>query len=169
MSKASLRQWAKEERKKLDIEKISRALAEKLVKTNEYKQAKNIMLFYPTEFEINLLSILKDKTKNFYLPKINGKELLCCPYSDGEETCLSCFKTCEPLTEPCDKSLIDLVIVPALCCDKKNYRLGYGGGFYDKFLKGISCKTLICIPEQFIVDTIFPEEHDIPVNTVISC
>ena len=73
--KQQLRKWAKEERKKLDFSKISENLVCKLMDTEEYQKAKNIMLFYPKAYEVNLLALLDDKTKNFYLPKIQNKEI----------------------------------------------------------------------------------------------
>ena len=169
LNKQQLRIWAKEERKKLDIETLSAILVRKLQKTEEYLQAKNIMLFYPLEYEINLLELLKDATKNFYLPKISGENLLCCPYKEGDKLCESCFKTKEPLTEPIEESIIDLVIVPALAVDKNNYRLGYGGGFYDRLLAKMK-KTIkvACIPKEFIIDTIYSESYDESVDKVVS-
>lgn len=163
--KKSLRKWAKENRIKFtDSEKLVQALKN----SSEYKNAKNIMIFYPLKNEVNLLPLLEDKTKNFYLPKIVGENLLCCPYSAGDELCVSCFKTMEPLTEACDKNLIDMAVIPALCCDKNNYRLGYGGGFYDRFLKDFRGTKTVCLPEELIVETVFPESHDIPVDIVIT-
>lgn len=168
MDKKNLRTWAKDKRKELDMEAISSGLAEKLAQTDVYKQAKNIMIFYPLQNEVNLLSLLNDETKYFYLPKIEGENLICCPYKSGDGLCISCFKTKEPITEPIEKSFIDLAIIPALCVDKNNYRLGYGGGFYDRFLKDFKGKTIVCIPSELIVETIYPEEFDIPIQYIIS-
>ena len=64
--------------------------------------------------------------------------------------------------------MIDLVVVPALCCDKKNYRLGYGGGFYDRFLNDFCGIKIVCLPKKLLVDTVYPEEFDIPVDLVIT-
>ena len=125
------------------------------------------MLYYPLKDEINLLSLLEDNTKNFYLPKISNNELLCCPYNKSDKLCESCFRTKEPLTKPVDKAIIDLIVVPALAVDKNNYRLGYGGGFYDRFLKGIKCTKIACIPNELYIESVFPEEHDICVDLVI--
>ncbi len=147
---------------------LNSILVEKLRNISIYKQSKHIMLFYPLENEVNLLELLQDKNKQFYLPKIDGENLLCCPYKMGDETCFSCFKTVEPISKPENKSILDLVIVPALCVDKNNYRLGYGGGFYDRFLKNCTAKTVVCISKQLIIDTINPEEFDIPVDLVIT-
>ena len=165
-NKQELRCWAKEKRKNISID--NNLLVKNLMQTEAYKNAKNILIFYPLKYEVNLLSLLKDKTKNFYLPKIDGESLLCCPFCDGDELCESCFKTLEPITEPCKKQMIDLVVVPALCCDKKNYRLGYGGGFYDRFLNDFCGTKIVCLPKKLLVDTVYPEEFDIPVDLVIT-
>lgn len=147
----------------------SETLVRLLKNTVEYKRAKNIMLFYPLKNEVNLLPLLEDCEKNFYLPRVSGDNLVCCPYRLGDELCFSSFKTQEPLSEPVNKNTIELVIVPALCCDKKNFRLGYGGGFYDRFLKDFNGKKIVCIPKELIVDTVYPEKYDVPVDLVISC
>ena len=150
------------------MESLSKKLTQKLTLLEEYKSAKNIMIFYPLKDEVDLLPLMKDKTKNFYLPKIEGENLVCCSFKEGEETCLSCFKTCEPKSKPCDKSLIDMVIVPALAVDKNGYRLGYGKGFYDRFLKDFSGIKAVCIPSELIVDDVFHEEHDVKTDMIIT-
>lgn len=167
IDKNSLRKWVKSKRKELDMEQISAVLAEKLVRTKEYKNSKNIMIFYPLSHEVNLLSLLNDKTKQFYLPRINGKELECCPYKPGDELCESCFHTSEPVCKACDKTNLDMVIVPALACDTNNYRLGYGGGFYDRFLADYKGIKTVCIPSSLIVETVYPEKHDVKMDLVI--
>jgi 5-formyltetrahydrofolate cyclo-ligase len=167
ISKQQLRIWAKTERKKLNIKSTSEFLIQKLRTTPEYLAAKNILIFYPLEYEINLLKLLEDNTKNFYLPKISGENLLCCPYKLGEELYESCFKTKEPKTKPIKKDLIDLAIIPALAVDKNNYRLGYGGGYYDRLLKNTQCFKIVCISKKLLINTIHPEEHDIKIDKII--
>lgn len=167
-NKQDLRIWAKEKRKNLDIISISHQLVNKLQNTDEYKQANNIMMFYPLKNEINLLELLKDKAKNFYLPKIKNNNLLCCSYKEGDMLCESCFKTQEPVNNPVNESIIDLVLVPALAVDKENYRLGYGGGYYDRFLQKLNVKTIVCIPKELILESVFPEIHDIKIDKILS-
>jgi len=166
--KQELRTLAKQIRAELDMEALSKDLAKKLVQTEEYKSANKIMLFYPLKDEVNLLSLLEDKTKTFYLPKIDGENLLCCPFNSNTELCESCFKTKEPASEPDGEAVPDLIIVPALAVDKNNYRLGYGKGFYDRFLSKINTKTIVCIPQKLIVETVCPDDYDISVDIVIS-
>ena len=170
MNKTDLRIWAKTERSKLDISGISKKLAKNLINTKEYQQSKNIMVYYPLKNEVDLRLLFEDKTKNFYLPKVKDNELLCCPYKLEDKLYSSCFNTKEPFTEPIEIQNIDLIIIPALACDINNYRLGYGGGDYDRFLsnKKIKAKKIVCIPRELIVSTIYPEEFDIPVDKVIT-
>lgn len=168
MNKQELRQWAKEERKKLDFATLSFNLINKLKKTDEYLKAKNVMIFYPLKYEVNLLSLLEDGSKKFYLPKIEGENLLCCPYKLGDELSESSFKTKEPKTQPVDKALLDLVVVPALAVDKIGNRLGYGGGYYDRFLSVLNCTKLVCIPRELVVETIYSENFDIKVDKIIA-
>ena len=88
MDKKTLRIWAKNERAKLDMEKISAALVLKLQNSAEYKNSKNIMIYYPLKYEVNLLTLLNDKTIKFYLPRIKDEELECCPYFEDDELVL---------------------------------------------------------------------------------
>ena len=108
------------------------------------------------------------KTKNFYLPRIKNKDLECCPYSIGDELCESCFHTKEPETNSEANIKPELIIVPALAVDKCRYRLGYGGGFYDRFLKDYKGKTVVCIPKELVFKTVYPEKHDIKINKIIN-
>ena len=166
--KNALRDEIKQKRRAYSFENTSNQIVKNLINSFVYQKSKNIMLYYPLKYEVNLLEILKDDTKSFYLPKIIKDEMLCCPYKVGDELTLSSFKTKEPLTMSADKNTIDLVIVPALCCDKNNFRLGYGKGYYDRFLKDFNGNTIVCIPKEFIVDTVYPEEHDIKIKYIIT-
>jgi len=61
---------------------------------------------------------------------------------------------------------LDVVIVPALTYDRTGYRLGFGGGYYDRFLYGIPAHTIGLARERLIRDELPKEPHDIAVKTV---
>jgi 5-formyltetrahydrofolate cyclo-ligase len=165
--KTDLRKQAKAIRKTLNIQKKSEEIIEKIRDLKEYKKAQNIMLFYPTEFEINLLSLLSDK-KNFYFPKVDGENMLVCPYSKDIELKKSKFNILEPCSNPISTNILDLIIVPALMIDKNNYRLGYGGGFYDRFLKkNPKIKTICPVFSELYVDNLPHENFDIPIDIIV--
>ena len=168
MDKKLLRIWAKNKREELDMAKISTVLSDKLACSEEYNKSENIMLFYPLKNEVNLLSLMSDTKKRFYLPRINGFELECCEYVSGDKLIKSDFDTEEPVCKACSTTDIDMVIVPALACDVNNYRLGYGKGFYDRFLSDFDGIKICCIPNELCVKSVFPEKHDIKMDLVIT-
>ena len=63
---------------------------------------------------------------------------------------------------------LDMIIVPALAFDGYGYRLGYGGGYYDRFLRGLSAITVGLARQRLIVDSLPVEQHDVAVNIVIT-
>ena len=165
--KIELRKKAKNIRKNLDMKKISADLCNLVRQNKIYIEAKNVMLFYPTEFEVDLKELFDDN-KKFYLPKVDGEELLVCPYC--RELKKSSFGICEPCSNPVSPDILDLVIVPALMCDENGYRLGYGGGFYDRFIKKYckNFKTLCPIPKELIVEYLPVDKFDKSVDFIIT-
>ena len=63
---------------------------------------------------------------------------------------------------------IDLVLVPALCYDRQGYRLGMGGGYYDRWLAGFGGYTVGLCRQALLQDRLPVEEHDRPVDVVIT-
>lgn len=63
---------------------------------------------------------------------------------------------------------LSLILVPALCCDERGYRLGHGGGYYDRYLAGYSGPTIALCRDKLLLPLIPTEEHDLPVNTILT-
>ena len=165
-SKSDLRKKAKDLRKNLNIEIISKIICAKIKNLPDYKCAQNVMIFYPMKYEIDLRNLLNDN-KNFYLPKTEGENIAVCPYSTDLKK--SNFGVMEPNTIPIDPNILDLIFVPALMADRKGYRLGYGGGYYDRFLaKYPNIKTIIPIPQEFYLDELPTENFDINADIIIT-
>ena len=168
-NKTDLRVRAKTIRKGLDISLISANMVNLIRKNESYLKAQNVMLYYPMKYEINLLSLLTDN-KNFYLPKVFGKDMLVCPFKEGDRLNLSEFKVNEPCSNPVNPEILDLIFVPALMTDKQGYRLGYGGGFYDRFLaKYRNIKTITPIASKFIVNKLPIDVFDCRIDEILSC
>ena len=167
MNKEQIRKYVKIIRRTLDIDSISNDIVKSIRELPEYKQAQNVMIYYPLQSEINLLPLLDDN-KNFFLPKVHGEKLMTCPYKKGDDLKLSEFKTMEPRSMPSDKRLLDIVFIPALCADKNNYRLGYGKGFYDRYLKGLSAVKIVPVASCFLLEELPHDRHDEKVDIVIT-
>lgn len=167
ITKEELRKLARKTRNSLDMEKLSEEIVENIFNLELYKEAQHIMLFCPLEHEVDLLPLLMDD-KKFYLPKVQGKQLLVCPYELCDELVMSEFKTKEPITKPVDPDILDIIFVPALMADKKFNRIGYGGGFYDRFLsKNLDALKIIAIPSELLIDEIPEDFFDEKVNVII--
>ena len=166
-NKTDLRIWAKSLRKTLNISAKSLIIVDKIRSLVCYQNAKNVMLFYPKIYEVDLRSLLDDN-KNFYLPRVSGDELLVCPYEKNDKLNVSSLNIYEPSSNPIKPELLDLLIVPALAVDKMSYRLGYGGGFYDRFLARYKVKSIVPIFKELIVEELPVESFDFPVDIVVS-
>lgn len=168
--KKELRKKAREIRKSLNIEEISKKIVNNILKSETYQKAQHVMIFYPLEHEVNLLPLLAEsRGKIFYLPKVQGENLLVCPFKIGDELTLSKFKTQEPVTESVNAQILDIIFVPALMADKDLHRLGYGGGFYDKFFARNALKALkiVAIPNSLITAKLPKEPFDAKIDFLI--
>ncbi|MBS4759081.1 MAG: 5-formyltetrahydrofolate cyclo-ligase [Clostridium sp.] len=128
-----------------------------------YLAAKNIMLFYPINSEISLLKLLDDKSKSFYFPVVSSDAMFPVKYDRYHGFCSGYFNINEPLGERLeDYSILDLIFVPALAVDYAGCRLGYGKGYYDRFLSNIcdSCIKSVPIYSDLVFDKLPKEKHD---------
>jgi len=110
--------------------------------------------------------------KRLVLPRIEDSEIV--PYSvhdihhDLEET--GHWKILEPASCHCQKiplKKLGCVLVPGLGFDSKHHRLGYGKGYFDRFLKQVSCPVFgVGFNEQRLEELIPVEPHDVPLTKV---
>lgn len=104
--------------------------------------------------------------KTLLLPRIDGQNLEWVKWS-GEDSSLAVKKKIEePLGDAiADLSVIDLIIVPALRIDRTGYRLGQGGGYYDRALTKISAFSIGLIhPDEISSEDLPREDWDIPLS-----
>ncbi len=167
-TKNELREKAKQIRSLLEMEKISEKIVENIQSAEIYHVAQHIMIFYPIDDEVNLLPLLNDN-KKFYLPKVQGDELVVCPYKSGDKLTDSKFKTKEPTSEQVNPDILDMIFVPALMADKNFHRLGYGCGFYDRFLLKNAPKAIRIVPiaSLLVRDEIPSDENDAPFDIIL--
>ena len=154
-------------RKSLNTKVLSDKICAKIKMIKEYKDAKTVFAYYPKPYEVDISPLFEDKTKQWFLPKVEGDELEF--YEFRGELILGKFGVYEPMGGTPAKITPDLIIVPALCVDEKGFRLGYGKGFYDRFLVRFSKqpKTLTPIFSKLIIKTLPKQAHDKPVDIVV--
>ena len=172
--KTELRKQVLQEMKAISQEQkqfIDKTLTERLLQHPFYQEAKVIATYlsFPHEFQTQELieQALKDG-KKVLIPKTYPKGRMDFVVYDPQQLVKTSFGLLEPQgnLEVVDASQIDLIHVPGLSFTTKGYRIGYGGGYYDRYLEQFSGHTLSTIYPCQIRD-FSPENHDIPVQEVL--
>lgn len=145
----------------------------------EYLQARTVALFWPMPFEVNLLALLDDthpsQGKRFVFPLTHGDRSLTwhaagspADMIPGRMGILEPDPARSPAVSPLE---IDLVLVPGLGFTLDGGRLGFGGGFYDRFLEKLGPQiptVAACLSCQMLsVEQLPLEAHDIPIQRVL--
>ncbi len=163
---------------KSEIKEKSAKIKEKLYSLSEFKTSKNILLYVSFNNEVDTINIIKDllikKEKNVLVPYVDKDKLI-------RISKINSFDDLEPKTfgilEPKKNKIrnfdideLDLVIVPGIVFDKNGHRIGYGHGYYDKFLEKLRKNTIkigLCCDFQ-LIDKIPEEKHDVPMDIIVT-
>lgn len=140
----------------------------------EYESAEVVFCYVGTKDEINtipmLLEILKSG-KQLGVPRCISKGVMkvytITNLNDLEE---GAYGIVEPkdYCEEIPPQHIDLAFVPCVTCNEKGERLGYGGGFYDRYLSQTEARRVILCREKIMESEIPVEEHDLKMDVVVS-
>ena len=135
-----------------------------IIRVKNIKTKTNISLYYPSNFEVNILKILDIdffKKFNFSLPVIKkNQEMQFFRWKKGDILQINKYGIPEPKTSK--KINPGVILVPLLAFDKNKNRIGYGRGYYDKFLN-----TLLKKHKKHLTVGIafsFQKHHNLPVD-----
>lgn len=175
--RAELRQQMQMKRSNLtpdQVEVMSQQIVSRLDQLEPLRQARYIMGFASIKNEIKLSSWLEEKISNGYvilLPRVESNgQLEAVEFKGWEQTKAGPFGIKEPTGDPFDPHLIDVVLVPGLVFDARGYRLGYGKGYYDRFLPRLRPEAFCCgLCYDFqVVDDVYPHQSDVPVHWIVT-
>jgi 5-formyltetrahydrofolate cyclo-ligase len=111
-------------------------LSSRLLKTPIYQQSQHIACYWPVSGEIELHFLIKNawaQGKTCYLPVLNHQQLNFVHYTPTSVMRPNRFGIPEPVTgRVMQPQNVDLVLMPLVAFDKRNHRIGMGGGYYDK-------------------------------------
>lgn len=175
MDKKALRKWIREKKtamSQVEIEKASRELCDRFLQSEQYRQAKTVYGYLPYNQEVRTIPILERALldgKRIAIPKIYGDEMKFIFMTDLSLVELGYKGIPEPKADaPVADDPTALVLMPGLAFDKQGRRIGYGGGFYDKFLAKEPEHPTVALCYAFqMVDSLEIEEYDIPVDCVL--
>ncbi|MBD7906822.1 5-formyltetrahydrofolate cyclo-ligase [Sporosarcina gallistercoris] len=157
------------------IEKSDR-IHKRLLGTAEFKEAETLAITVARSTEVETRKIIEAcwaAGKNVVVPKCNTKDKTMVfrkitSYEQLETVYLDLQEPDPLTTEPVWKKDIDLVIVPGVVFTMDGYRIGYGGGYYDRYLEDFSGTTLSLAFELQLADEVPIENHDLPVGKIIT-
>lgn len=134
---------------------------------NDYKA---IGIYFSINNEPNIMGLLNEKQK-FYVPycfknnrKMEYRELL---FPTFLNKIIKDEMGINSVNGTINEEL-DVIIAPAILTNPKGYRLGYGGGYYDIFLKDKKCLKIIVTYDELVKDIDFNEDHDIQYDYIIT-
>ena len=154
------------------IEETSARLGELFARSEYYRNAKTIYGYLPYNQEVRTIPILEQAIrdgKRVAVPKVYGDEIRFIYMDDLSLVETGYAGIPEPVAdEPVADDPTALVLMPGLVFDPQGHRIGYGGGFYDKFLENEPNHPTVALCYEFqMLPHLETEEHDIPVDCVI--
>ena len=175
MDKKQLRRMIRERKRAMteaEIQSRSEALAQLLYASEAYRNAKTIYGYLPYNQEVRTVPMLEQALrdgKRVAVPKVFGDEMKFLYLQDLTQVAKGYAGIPEPIAdEPVAEDKTALVLMPGLAFDPEGHRIGYGGGFYDKFLAAEPDHPTLALCYEFqLLPKLETEEHDIPVDVVL--
>lgn len=175
MNKQELRRAIRERKRAMTEEEIverSNALAEKFYNSPAYQAASTIYGYLPYNQEVRTVPMLQralDEGKRVAVPKVYGEEMRFIYLEDLTQVSKGYAGIPEPIADaPVAEDPQALVLMPGLAFDPQGHRIGYGGGFYDRFLAQEPHHPTLALCYEFQMQAhLDTEEFDIPVDTVL--
>ncbi|MGM9590268.1 MAG: 5-formyltetrahydrofolate cyclo-ligase [Faecousia sp.] len=175
-NKQAVRSAIRAKKQALDQQEIARRsvlLCQRVLRSPAYQSAHSIYGYVPFNQEVDILPLLHRALadgKQVALPKCDGREMRFLCVSDLTRVQYTARGVPEPADDaPVARDESALVIVPGLAFDCRGYRIGYGGGYYDRFLAKEPGHPTIALCYDFqLLDRLEPDPYDVPVDTIFS-
>lgn len=136
------------------------------------EQCSGVFTYVSTEIEVDTRRLMRwcfEQGKAVAVPVSGDSELTFYPIKSFDDLAVGRFNILEPMVRnaPAVPDRDSLCIVPALCCDRSGLRLGYGRGYYDRFLAGFPGKSAIICYSDFVME-VPAEPHDRRADIVVT-
>ena len=175
--KASIRKKLLEQRKSLSPSlrrSLSRRVAGFLFSAEAFARASSVALYFPANGEVDTRGIFEkcvELGKKTFFPKTRDSGLVFLRAESLDELKPGAFAIAEPPEdgEPMDREEPGLVLVPGVAFDVSGNRIGYGKGFYDRFLKDVPRRNRFALAYRFqVLDSVPSLETDVGVGSIIT-
>lgn len=154
----------------------SATICEKVLQERLIIEGKTIAITISNKPEVDttpLIEALWKLGKRVAVPKCNAKtkDMYFYVFQNFSELEMVYMHLREPipaLTEHVEAADIDVMIVPGVVFDESGYRIGYGGGFYDRYLTNYNGELIVLAFDEQVISNVPTESHDLPVNLIIT-
>lgn len=164
----ALREKQSPRTKKIKDKKIE----QRVIKLALFESAKCVFLYISNEQEVSTDFIIENylQKKRLIVPKVRGGEMQFYELKAPVVFKTGTFGIREPINAKPFRDLqeLDLAFVPAVAFDERGHRVGFGGGYFDKFLPKIRCTTIGLAYELQMVDKIPEAKYDVPVSYILT-
>jgi len=174
IEKAALRKHLLEKRDATSAELrgiVSERIHENLKKNSSFVNAQNIACYFPIGSEVDTHDIMLDvleQVKSLLLPKIIGDNIEFHIVSNLEKLEKGRFEIMEP-KDSCERTKkIDCVLIPTVGVSKSGVRLGYGHGYYDRFLLSTDAMKISLTYSKQVIKSIPNDSHDIKMDWIVT-
>jgi 5-formyltetrahydrofolate cyclo-ligase len=136
-NKSALRRQLLQQRRELSSEiwrEWSDRICRHLLNYPQFQRAKTILVYQSCNQETDLSYLFTHANQQWGLPRCVGKELIWHRWQTSESLIIGAYGILEPAPElpQLEPDLVDLMLIPSIATDRAGYRLGYGGGYYDR-------------------------------------
>lgn len=172
MKKEFLRKKYKEKRDNIK-NKVTKdnLIYQKVINNKDILSSKTLLIYISINSEVDTIKIINYflNTKNIAVPKIIDNDMFFCYVTNLNELTSGKYNIPEPTNENIVTDFDNAIcIVPGICYDKENYRIGYGKGYYDKFLSKNKIKTIGLCYKECMIEKIDNDKYDYKIDEVIT-
>ena len=153
------------------IEIASKQIRKNLGRVEQYRKAQTIACYHSTGSEVRTHEIMQEilsHGKTLALPRVEGQNLVFCEVKKFEDLEKGEFGIMEPKQYCGVVDRFDLIIVPAVAMARNGQRIGYGMGFYDRFLADKNIPTIALAYSKSIVKGTPHEKSDVKISIIIT-
>lgn len=172
MKKEFLRKKYKEKRDNIK-NKVTKdnLIYQKVINNKDILSSKTLLIYISINSEVDTIKIINYflNTKNIAVPKIIDNNMYFCYVKNLNELTSGKYNIPEPTNENIVTDFNNAIcIVPGICYDKENYRIGYGKGYYDRFLSKNKIKTIGLCYKECMIEKIDNDKYDYKIDEVIT-
>ena len=172
MKKEFLRKKYKEKRDNIK-NKVTKdnLIYQKVINNKDILSSKTLLIYISINSEVDTIKIINYflYAKNIAVPKIIDNNMYFCYITNLNALTPGKYNIPEPTNENIVTDFDNAIcIVPGICYDKKNYRVGYGKGYYDRFLSKNKIKTIGLCYKECMIEKIDNDKYDYKIDEVIT-